>query len=96
MKHIKNKTKTKEVDFLDDKVEIKQLSVAAVMALQEELQVEDDVESIGTMGKVIRAGVVDAEDMSDEDLHEFPLAELIGLVTKVTEYAGLKAESGND
>ena len=96
MKHLVGKTVTKTVEFMDDKVQIKQLSVADVLSLQEALKDADEADSLETVSKLIRAGVVGAEEMSDEDLQGFPLGELLELSQEVMAYCGLKAETVND
>ena len=96
MKHLVGKTVTKTVEFMDDKVQIKQLSVADVLSLQEALKDADEADSLETVSKLIRAGVVGAEEMSDEDLQGFPLGELLELSQEVMAYCGLKAEAVND
>ena len=96
MKHLVGKTVTKTVEFMDDKVQIKQLSVADVLSLQDALKDADEADSLETVSKLIRAGVVGAEEMSDEDLQGFPLGELLELSQEVMAYCGLKAEAVND
>ena len=96
MKHLVGKTVTKTVEFMDDKVQIKQLSVADVLSLQEDMKDADEADSLETVSKLIRAGVVGAEEMSDEDLQGFPLGELLELSQEVMAYCGLKAETVND
>lgn len=96
MKHLVGKTITKSVDFLGDKVEIKQLSVGAVLKLQKELAKADELDSIETIGTIVRTSVIGAEDLSDEDFQSFPLGELLKLSEEIMAFAGLKAESGND
>lgn len=96
MKHLVGKTVTKTVEFMDDKVQIKQLSVKDVMELQELLKDATETDSIDTIGVIIRAGVVGAEDMSDDDLQSFPVGELMALSQEIMAYCGLKAEAVND
>ena len=96
MKHLVGKDITKTVEFLDDKVQIRQLSVGAVMKLQEDLSTENAADSIDTLAKIIRVSVVGAEDMSQEDFESFPLAALMELSQEIMNFAGLKAEAGND
>ena len=93
MKHIKNKVLIKEVEFMGDTVEIKQLSVAAVKVIQEQLKDATDADSLETVTVLINAGVVGAEDV---DLEEFPIAALLDLSHEVMAFSGMKAEEGND
>ena len=95
MKHLMGKAQTVMVDFMDDQVQVKQLSVNQVLELQKELAVEDEAESLGSLSKIVRATVVGAEDLSDEEIQSFPLGELVKLSEEVMRVSGLKAESGN-
>lgn len=96
MKHLVGKTVTKTVEFMDDKVQIRQLSVGDVLELQEALKDADEADSLETVSKLIRTGVVGAEELSDEDLQSFPLGELLALSQEVMAYCGLQAETVND
>lgn len=96
MKHLVGKNLTKKIEFMGDEVEIKQLSVKAVMELQEKLKGASEAESLDTVSMLIKAGVVGADEMSDEELFEFPLGSLVDLSQEIMTYCGLKAETVND
>ena len=99
MKHIKIKDITKKVKFLDQDLEIKQLTVKGVKELQTSLnEVKDaSLDAVKTLGIIFRSTVVGAEDMKDEDFESFPISELTKLSNDILEFNGLGAgdDKGN-
>lgn len=93
MKHIKISTQTKEVDFLDQKVEIKQLTVKQVKQLQKELDknTKSKVDSLDTLAIIFKAAVVGAEEMKNSDFEDYPLPALTELSKDILEFNGLGA-----
>lgn len=98
MKHIKLKDITKKVKFLDQDLEIKQLTVKGVKELQKSLDSTDStLDAVKTLGVIFRATVIGAETMTDEDFESFPISELTKLSNEILEFNGLGAgdEKGN-
>lgn len=93
MKHLVGKVITKKVDFMADKVEIRKMSVAEVMSVQELVKIaaktKGDDSQIGLLRDVIRISVVGAEELSDEDFNTFPIAELNDLSNAILNFSGL-------
>jgi hypothetical protein len=93
MKHLVGKTITKEVDFMGDKVEIKKLTVGEVMSVQKLLEKSNKSKSedaqISLIRDVIKIAVIGANELSDDDFKQFPLAELNALSEEIIGYSGL-------
>jgi len=102
MKKLVGKVVTKKVAFCGDEVEIRKLSVAEVLKVQELVKnsqkSKKDNSEFGLIRDILRLAVVDAEDMSDSDFDTFPLGELTALSEEVLSYSGLgggKEAAGN-
>ena len=91
MKHLLNQTATHEVDFMSGKVMIKELSIADIESLQVGLKSEDEVDSLATVIKVVQMAVVDANELSEEELKSFPLKALTKLSEDIMIINGLGA-----
>jgi len=103
---MKLKPQTKVIDFEaveGGKVTLTKLSLKAVREMQNMAKDLEDATSfdsnIEAIRFVIRSGVVEAAELSDEDFDLFSLGDLAALQQKVMEYSGLAAvdvpESGN-
>lgn len=103
---MKLKLQTKVIDFEaveGGKVTLTKLSLKAVREMQDMAKDLEDATSfdsnIEAIRFVIRSGVVEAAELSDEDFDLFSLGDLAALQQKVMEYSGLAAvdvpESGN-
>jgi len=92
IKDLVGKKITKKTQFMSEKVEIAKLSVAEVRSLQDagEDKEADDME---VLRKIIRTGVTDTEDLTDEDFDNLPLEELTKLAEAVMEFSGVGAKS---
>lgn len=100
MKHLVGKNVLKEVPFMEDTVQIKKLSVAEVLKVQELIKKNEKSKSetaqLGLLKAVIQIAVVGAEELTDDDFSTFPLGELNDLSEKIMSYSGLGAsEAGN-
>jgi len=100
MKHLIGKVQTKEVDFMEDKVTIRKLSIDSVMKLRDIIKnAKEESEQMDVLRSVLRMAVVDAEDMTDEQFNTFPPQELNFLSEQILAYCGLSdgagAEVGN-
>lgn len=104
---MKIKQQVKEIEFAaveGGKVTVTKLSLKAVREMQELAKDMDDASTFDSnleaMRFVIRAGVVEAADLSDEDFDLFSLDDLATLQQEVMAYSGLAAvdvpEAGND
>jgi hypothetical protein len=101
MKHLVGKVITKEVQFMDDKVEVRKLSVSEVMAIQDLVKKaassKKDDSQLGVLRDVLRRAVIGAEEMTDQEFDSFPLAELNKLSEAVLGFSGMGdgGSSGN-
>lgn len=98
MKHLVGKPQTKKVPFMGDEVEIKKLSVAEVMELQELIKkAAKSKDQLQVLRDVLRLAVVGADEMSDDDFNTFSPIDLNELSEEVLVYCGLsnKEEAGN-
>jgi len=103
---MKIKAQTKTIEFAaveGGKVTITKLALKDVRKMQEMASEMEDSTSfdsnLDAMRYVIRCGVVEAADLSDEDFDLFSLADLAYLQQEVMAYSGLAAvdvpEAGN-
>jgi len=93
MKHIKIVDITKKIPFLDQEVEIKQLTVKGVKELQTTLdKSKDDVSGLSTLSAIFKATVIGANDMKDKDFENFPIQALTELSNEILTYNGLGAK----
>lgn len=98
MKDFLGKVQTRPVQFMDGEVEVKTLTVGnarEIEAKTKEINAEasSDVDQLELLRFVIRMCVVGAEELTDEELDSFPVAEL----TKLSEaIMGMAASEGND
>ena len=92
MKHLIGKVRTQEVDFMDDKLEVKLLSISDIEDMQKEISSkDDDMASLQTLSKICKHTVVGAEEMTDEEFKQFPLIEVTKLVEEIMKVNGLFA-----
>jgi len=100
MKHLVGKTIVEKVNFMNEEVEVKKLTVTEVFKIQELIKrsqnKKDEYDDISLIKDVIRMAVSDASEITDEDFNGFPVGELTALSEKVMSIAGLGgAASGN-
>lgn len=98
MKHLVGKAQTKKVPFAGGEVEIKKLSVAEVMELQELIKkASKSKDQLQILRDVLRLAVIGTEEMTDEDFNTFSPVDLNALSEEVLVYCGLsnKEEAGN-
>ena len=99
MKHLVGKDITSAVQFMNDEVQIKQLSVNSVVTLQAKFQDPNaDMANIETLTEIVKVGVVGADKLKEEEIQSFPLFELTKLANEIMAFSGLTAENveGND
>ena len=98
---VKAKAPTVDVDFLDEKVKVRQFTVSEVKQLDaagkglgEKANFDEQFELIRM---TIRMGVEGAEELTDEDFEGFPMGALTKLSEDVMEVSGLGggAAAGN-
>ena len=99
MKHIKIIDIKKTVKFMNQELEIRQLTVKGVKDLQIALDKNTDatIDAIKTLAIIFKATVVGAEDMIDSDFEKFPIEPLTKLSNEILEFNGLGAgdDKGN-
>jgi len=96
--------KTKEIDFRGNKLTLRELSYGQVAGFGE---IGKDVEDVSAfesnkkaMGAILRAGIVEMVDLTDEQLNGLPPVALKELNEAVLEFNGLNVaneeeEAGN-
>ena len=91
MKHLIGKSMTKKVKFLNEDLVIRKLSVADVLKVQEltKKNSEDNDNSLDILGFVITTAVEGAQELTTEEIEQFPLEELSKLSTEIMEFSGL-------
>jgi hypothetical protein len=90
MKKLVGKSMTKKVKFLNEEVTIKKLTVAQVMEIQElSKKVDEDTGSMDILSYVVRNAVEDADELTDDELRQFPLEELSRLSGDILTFSGL-------
>ncbi len=99
MKHLVGKELSEKVPFMGDEVEVRKLTVGKIMGLQKliskaEKSKEEDAQ-LKLLCDIIKVAVVGAEDLSQEDFDNFPLAELTELSAHVMRVSGLGGSEGN-
>jgi hypothetical protein len=96
---------TKKLAFLGkkDAVEVKKLTGLEVKEFQTYVNTEakslpEAEQGLAIQRKIIRMGVKDAEDLSDDEIDGFPLDEVSKLAKEVLVYSGISADDtkGND
>lgn len=87
---------TKTFKFMGEDLRISKLSVAEVLEIQERAKAvdKDENEGFNILKTVIRSGVEDAKDLSDEDFNNFPLDELSKLSNEIMKFSGIGGEQG--
>jgi hypothetical protein len=93
MKHLIGKTMSKKVKFMGEDVNVRKLSVAQVMEIQEKskasAEATDDNASLDLLQYVISKAVDGAEELSEEDFKNFPIDELSKLSNEILTFSGL-------
>lgn len=96
MKHLVGKKQTKKVQFMDDEVEIKKLSISEVMEIQKLMSKnKGKSDEMAILRELLRVSVVGAEDMKDEEFNSFPPGDLNILSEEIMAYCGL-GDKGKD
>lgn len=93
MSRFSNLRSTKKHKFISLEIELAKLSVADVIAIQEQAKgaedQEDEAANIRLMLTVIRKGVAEMAEMSDEELLALPMDELSALSAEIMKFSGL-------
>jgi len=94
LKGLVGQRSTKEHTFMKQKIKIRKLSVNEVMSIQTDAREagEDEDKGFALLCTVIRFGVEDCDDISDEDFMTYPLDELQKLSNEIMKFSGMQAE----
>ena len=97
MKQFIGKVQTRKVEFMDDEVEIKVLTVGDIREIEKlskkiNAKKEEDQDQLEILRFVLRTAVIGAEDLSDEDFDSFPITAL----SKLSEDIMGSAPAGNE
>ena len=102
MKNLLDKaTKTEKVKFMGtETVEVRKLTVAQVRDFQKQMgtvegEEPSDEKGLELQRYVIRAAVVGADELTDEEMDSFPLDDLSRLVNDILRLAGVRSDEGN-
>ena len=98
MKHLIGKEVTKKVPFMNDEVEVRELTVGQareIEAMTKKINKlpEEKRDHLAVLRSIVRIAVVGAADLSDAELDSFPLAELSSLSQAIM---GTGVAEGND
>ena len=87
---------TKNVKFMGEDIKISKLTVSEVLEIQQKAKELETEASNGleVLKTVIKAGVEEAQDLTDEDFASFPMDELSKLSAEIVKYSGMGAEQG--
>ena len=89
------KINTKEIEFNGGTLEVKELTINQIQDFSENMKHVEDLESFeesrAILGKIIRAGVVGMEALTDEELGEVTIASIKKLSDEVLSFNGIKA-----
>jgi len=97
MKQHLGKIETKTVPFMDGEVQIKLLTVGQAKVIENETKAiqalpAEEQDQLALLRFVIRIAVVDAEELTDEEMDSFPVTAL----TKLSEAIMGMGNEGND
>jgi hypothetical protein len=100
MKHlIGSQSPVKKLSFLNkkDAVEVKKLTGLEVKEFQSYINTEakalpEAEQGLAIQRKIIRMGVIGAEELSDDEIDGFPLEEISKLAKEVLIYSGINTE----
>lgn len=102
IKKLAQKSLKKTVTFMDDKVEIRKLSLRDVTKIQEiaaEVKLQEGTDpnaELALLKSVIQLAVDGADELTDEEFDNFPLGEIADLANEILVYAGVnKPDAGN-
>jgi hypothetical protein len=89
--------RSKNIKFLDEDVVITKLTVAQVKQIQTAAQALEkdegnDESGLEVLRTVIRASVVGAEGLQDEDFEGWPIDDLRNLSREIMKFSGIAAE----
>ena len=101
MKRFVGKPVIKTVKFMDEKVEIRKLTLAQVLGIQELAKEqtakannpESEVDQFEMVRYIIREGVIGGEELTDDDFLALPLDEVTKLSEELMKFAGVGGES---
>lgn len=99
MKHLVGIQQTKKIPFMGDEIEILKLPVSKILELQKSITAATkSKDELAVLRVVLRAAVIGAEEMTDEDFTTFPASDLNEVAEAILEYCGLsekKVDEGN-
>lgn len=83
----------KKIKFLQEEVSICKLSVSQVLQIQqlakEAEESKSDLSNLQLMAHVIKSGVPELSEMTDEELFNLPMDDLSNLSTEIMKFSGL-------
>lgn len=90
-KSLVNKRLKAEASFMGEKVEIRKLSVAEVLQIQEKSKdiAGDESKAMDVLIQVIKCGCAEAADVPTEDFKSFPMDELSNLQKAIMVFSGI-------
>ena len=91
-------TKTTKVKFMDtETVEVRKLTVSQVKDFQAKLEANKGKEDVDTglslQRDLIRLAVIGADELTDEEMDQFPLDDITKLFDSILRLAGVKGEA---
>lgn len=91
IKNLVGKRMSKKIKFMGEDIEINKLSVAEVMAIQNQAQINSEADNNGMaiLRTVIRSSVIEAGEISDSEFETFPMDELSKLSSEIMKFSGI-------
>ncbi len=87
------KRSEKTITFMDSEISIKKLSINQVMRIQAlTKEMEDSKDELGGVKillLILREGAPELEFLSDEEIQDFPMADLSELSNEIMSFSGL-------
>lgn len=96
MREFLDKIPTKEVDFLGEKIKIRQMTIETadkMRALSNSNDNDDDDNNVEIIAQVIKDCVVGAEDMTIDEIKKFPMATMSDLFKTISDYSSVSSEA---
>lgn len=85
---------TVKVRFLGENIDVVKMNVAEVEDFQKALKGAKDEEGIKIQRDIVRLGVPEARDLTDDELNQFPMDDFIKLAEEILKQAGIRNDSG--
>ena len=96
IKDLVGKRVSRKVKFMNEDVTISKLSVAEVMAIQEQAKStkENEEDTMSLLRLIVKSSVEGGNELEDKDFESFPMDELAKLSNEIMKFSGISDEKG--